>query len=168
MNLEEKYQHLKATPSDVNEHFDAIRACVTPGDVVVELGVREMVSTYALMANKPRQLISLDVVSPPEQNLVDAYYYAYHAGVNFQFVQGDSTYADIKYMDVLFIDTLHLYSHVVKELWRHAGRTRKYIIFHDSKIPEVRACIQDFLFNLDWKKKEEVRLGNGLFICERV
>ncbi len=168
MNLEEKYQELKAKPSDVNEHFETIQKYVSPGDLVVELGVRNCVSTYALMRNRPHAIMSVDVVVPPQEKLDEVATIAEEAGVEFQFYQSDSTYFNINPIDVLFIDTLHLYSHIVKELWRHSGRTRKYILFHDSHIPEVRACIQDFLQNLDWKFAEENIAGNGLVVVKRV
>lgn len=166
--LEEKYAELLGTPSDVNYHFETIRKYVAPGDRVVELGVRECVSTYALMINKPSALISVDIIEPSNENLDAVKAAAKEAGIDFRFYQGDSVYIDIKPIDILFLDTLHLYSQIVKELWRHSGRTSKYIIFHDSLIPEVRACIQDFLFNLDWKLVEENQEGTGLAIVERI
>ncbi len=168
MNLEEKYQLLKETPSDINTHFDTIRKYVEKCDCVVELGVREMVSTYALMANRPGALLSVDVVEPPKENLDEAERIAKEAGVVFKFFKEDSVYLDVKPIDVLFIDTLHLYSQIVKELWRHAPRVQKYIIFHDSHIPEVRACIQDFLFNQEWKLVEDRTTNTGLCVVKRI
>jgi len=168
MTLEEKYQELLKTPSDVNENFETIRKYVSPGDNVLELGVRECVSTYALLANKPSALMSVDIVRPPEHKLREVEQLATEAGVGFRFVQQDSVYLNKPGIDVLFIDTLHLYSHVVKELWRHAENTNKYIIFHDSFIIEVRACIQDFLFNLNWRVAEEDEHGNGLIVLKRI
>lgn len=166
--LEDKYQELLKTPSDVNFHFETIRKYVSPGDKVLELGVRECVSTYALMANRPGGLISVDIVRPKKKNLDQVKKAAKEAGVAFNFLKGDSIYIDLSPIDVLFIDTLHLYSHVVKELWRHSGRTNKYILFHDSLIFEVRACIQDFLFNRDWEFVEENPNGTGLTVLGRV
>lgn len=168
MNLEEKYQELLKLPSDVNEHFETIRKYVTQGDLVLELGVRDIVSTYALMANKPSGIISVDIAVPPPKKLEEAVQIAKEAGIKFRFYNADSVYVETEPFDVLFIDTLHLYSHIVKELWRHSENTRKYILFHDSHIPEVRACIQDFLFNLHWKFEEEVTTGNGLTVLKRV
>lgn len=166
--LEKKYEELLHKESDVNCHFETIRKYVKKGDLVVELGVRECVSTYALLINKPAALISVDIQDPPKENLEEVIKAAKESDIIFRFFKCDSVYADIVPVDVLFIDTLHLYSHIVKELWRHAERTRKYIIFHDSRIPEVRACIQDFLFNQNWKQEEENVEGNGLFVVKRV
>src|SRR4051812_45847999 len=120
MTIEEKYQQLLKTPSDINECFPLIRHSVEPGDRVIELGVRDCVSTWALLANLPRSLISVDVVRPPDKNLIEVGEAADREGVRFRFIQDDSTYVVFPDFDVLFVDTLHLYSHIVKELWRHA------------------------------------------------
>lgn len=168
MKIDDKYEELKNTPSDVNHQFENIRKCVTPGDYVVEFGVRECVSTWALLKSRPAGLISVDIVRPPEKNLAEVEAAAKEAGVNFRFIEGDSVYFDADPYDVLFVDTLHLYSQVVKELWRNCEKVRKYIIFHDSNIPEVRACIQDFLFNLNWSFVVENHEGTGLSIVKRI
>jgi len=167
--IEEKYQELLEKRSDVNKHFPTIRKYVAEGDTVLELGVRHMVSTWALLANKPSQLISVDVVAPPEDALREVKEATQKEGINFQFQQQDSTVVDLfPGVDVLFVDTLHLYSQVVKELWRHAHKTRKYIIFHDYHIPEVSAAIHDFLYNTDWEWAEINAEDSGLAVVKRV
>jgi hypothetical protein len=166
--IEEKYQELLNTPSDINEHFPLIRQSVEKGDRVVELGVRDCVSTWALLAGKPEALICCDVNLPPEKNLKEVEDVTKEAGIGFLFMQVDSTHLTVPMMDVLFIDTLHLYSHIVKELWRHSEHVEKRIIFHDIRIPEVRSCIQDFLFNTNWKYEAENLKGNGLAVLKRV
>lgn len=170
MNLsEQKYTELLNTPSDVNMHFPTIRKYVKEGDIVVELGVRHCVSTWALLVNKPRHLISVDIIRPPEENLLQVEEAAKEQGSSFNFILQDSTNIEIQpACDVLFVDTLHLYSHLTKELWRHAGRTKKFIIFHDYLIPEVGACIHDFLYNPDWEWQEINGEGTGLAVVKRV
>lgn len=166
--IEEKYQELLNTKSDVNAHFPLIRKSVEKGDTVVELGVRECVSTWALLAGEPAGMIGVDIVMPPQDKLDEVRKAVEAAGIGYLFAQGDSSYARFAPFDVLFIDTLHLYSHIVKELWRHSENVRKRIIFHDSNIPEVRACIQDFLFNLNWKFEAESSADTGLIVLKRI
>lgn len=168
MKIEDKYQELLKTPSDVNENFPMIRESIAAGDFVVELGVRNCISTWALLANKPKMLISIDVIQPDEKILTEVGKAAEAEGIEFFFAKGDSTQVLIEDIDVLFIDTLHLYSHIVKELWRHSGKVKKRIIFHDWKIPEVRSCIQDFLYNTDWELEKTSMGSNGLAVCKRV
>jgi hypothetical protein len=168
MTLEQKYEELLNKRSDVNRHFPLIRKSIETGDRVVELGVRNCVSTWALLANKPSFLISVDVELPSEAALQEVEEVAKEAGIEFKFFQGDSTHAIFPVIDVLFVDTLHLYSHVVKELFRHSEYVQKRIIFHDSKIPEVRSCIQDFLYNPNWIFEEECVEDTGLVVLKRV
>lgn len=166
--IEKKYKELCETPSDMFKHLPTIRKYVAEGDVVLELGVRYCVSTWALLANKPKTLISVDIVRPPEADLNEVIRAAEQIGTKFQFIQNDSTVIEMESpIDVLFVDTLHLYSHIVKELWRHAGNTKKYIIFHDYHIPEVSACIHDFLYNTEWEWAEINAEGTGLAVLRR-
>lgn len=168
MTIEQKYQELLLIPSDVNENFPLIRKSVEEGDFVVELGVRKCVSTWALLAGKPSRLYSVDVVQPDIELLNEIGVASEKEDIKFGFVLGDSTQVVIPGIDVLFVDTLHLYSHVVKELWRHSSVVRKRIIFHDWKIPEVRSCVQDFLYSPDWELEEISWGSNGLAVCKRV
>lgn len=168
MIIEDKYQELFKTPSDVNLLFPLIRSSVEEGDRVVELGVRNCVSTWALLAGKPGGLISVDVVRPPEKNLQEVLKATEEAGIAFSFYQNDSTMLVVEKIDVLYLDTLHLYSHIVKELWRHSEHVNKRIIFHDYLIPEVRSCIQDFLYNTNWELEKTSFECNGLAICKRI
>lgn len=166
---ETKYEELRNIPSDCNMHLETIRKYVSVGDLVVELGVRHVVSTWALLANKPKALVSVDIIRPPEDRLEEAVEAALEQGTKFEFIHQDSIVIDLASpIDVLFIDTLHLYSHIVKELWRHSHNVQKYIIFHDYLIPEVSACIHDFLYNTEWDWAEINGEGTGLAVLKRV
>ena len=35
-------------------------------------------------------------------------------------------------VDLLYIDTKHYYSHLIKELALHGDKAKKYIVFHDT------------------------------------
>jgi hypothetical protein len=166
--IEERYKELCEKKSDINLHLPTIRKYVTKGDVVIELGVRDCVSTWALLANKPRALASVDVVRPPEKNLKEVQLAAKKIGTDFRFELADSLNLEIQGVDVLFIDTTHTYSQLIKELWAHARNVKKYIILHDIEIPEMKACVTDFLYNTDWKVEEELKTHTGLMVLKRV
>lgn len=168
MTIEDKYQELLVKPSDINLCFPMIRGAVEKGDFVVELGVRNCVSTWALLAGKPSEIISVDVVQPKDDIINEVGQTAQKEGIDWSFCQADSTQIFFPAVDVLFIDTVHLYSHLVKELWRHSEVVKKRIILHDTKIPEVRSCVQDFLYNLHWDLEKENHDSNGLMVLKRV
>jgi len=166
--IEKKYEELCNIPSDISNHLPLIRKYVSEGDSVLEMGVRYCVSTWALLANKPRLMRSIDVVSPPAENLKEVEDAAKEAGIDYQFIQADSLQVGFESADVLFIDTLHFYSHLVKELWAHSPFTRKYIILHDSRMPEMWACITDFLYNRQWELVEQDTRDTGLCVLKRI
>jgi len=166
--IQEKYQELLTTSSDIQTHLQHIKETVQEGDTVVEMGVRDCVSTWALLAARPRQLTSIDVVLPKRENLEVVVNAAQEESIDFIFHVADSTHFIMEPVDILFIDTIHTYSQLVKELWRHAENTKKYIILHDANIPEMAACIQDFLYNPHWKLHKWVETQTGLAILKRV
>ena len=71
--------------------------------------------------------------------------------------------------DLLFIDTIHSYEQLSQELKLHSPHTTKYIIMHDTVIPEMQKAIREFLIaNPDWKPKEVFDNNNGLTVLQRI
>ena len=86
---------------------------------------------------------------------------------------------EIEPTDLLFIDTLHNYSQLKKELELHAGNVKKYIIFHDtvtygfvgeSGDPKgIAFAINEFLNeNPGWYVREQWMNNNGLLVVARL
>jgi hypothetical protein len=62
---------------------------------------------------------------------------AVHAGIDFSFVKGDSVRVSlIGGTDMLFIDTLHVYAQLKRELAAHHFFVRRYIVLHDTTVDE--------------------------------
>ena len=76
------------------------------------MGVRWVVSTYAFLSGKPKDLVSIDI--------------------NFEFKLSNTLELDIKPTDLLFIDTWHAYKQLKAELAHHHTKVRKYIVLHDT------------------------------------
>merc|ERR1712166_349565 len=60
-------------------------------------------------------------------------------------------------MGLLFIDTLHCYGQVKRELARHHSKVRQYIVLHDTEIYSSNSdCIEHtaYLTRLGWHKGE--------------
>ena len=51
--IENYYNNLVNTPSDINEHLPTLRKYAEECDHITEMGVRWIVSTYAFLAAKP-------------------------------------------------------------------------------------------------------------------
>lgn len=189
-----KYIELSKTPSDINEHLDTLKRYTIECEIVVEMGVRQIVSTWAFLAGQPKKLISLDLYNPNHfgGNLDEVYIAAKLAGIDFTFVEQDSLKYNIEYCDLLFLDTWHDFLQLKKELTRHHTKVGKYIILHDTvsyaTIDEKSAeemgetnqqetnlpkgllpAIDEFLFhNKNWILWERKPNNNGLTILKKI
>lgn len=179
-SLEEIYVEKCGIPSDINEHLPTLKKLGEECETITEMGVRWVVSTYALMSAKPKKLTSIDIV-PLEQygnNASDLEKLASENGVEFKFVLGDTTNIEIEETDLLFIDTWHVYEQVKKELELHANKVKKYIAFHDTvtfgehgeggKHRGLMPAINEFLDeNPEWYIYRVYNNNNGLLILKR-
>src|SRR3990167_1822198 len=162
--IEEKYKQLCETPSDINEHLPTLKKYASLCDTIIELGVRDIVSTYGLLAGHPLWVGSIDIISPIEV-LKEI---AKQEGIDWDFVKASSLDIRFRRTDLLFIDTIHSYEQLSQELKLHSPHTTKYIILHDTNFPEMKRAIDEFLVgNMDWKIKEVFENNNGLTILQR-
>lgn len=143
-NPADRYAFYQRNPSDIKEHLPELRE--RAHGTVLELGVREAVSTAALLtgvAEHGGHLYSVDVM--PECGR----YYAGHP--NWTFIHADSRdkaaiqsagVPDV--LDVLFIDTEHTYEQVLSELntWGDMVKPGGVILAHDTdSFPGVAQAI---------------------------
>jgi hypothetical protein len=191
--INKKYEEKINTYSDIYEHLPTLKKYSEECKTIVEMGVRTIVSTWAFLASKPRKLISLDLISPFlfGENISDVYDAASEAGIEFEFIESDSLTYEMPLSDLLFVDTIHTYLQLKKELNRHHKNTKKYIILHDTNIfgyvdeteyyygrgekkhtnlPEgLCAAIDEFLNeNREWVLWERRSNNNGLTILKRI
>lgn len=170
---------------DTAEHLPFLRALAErpiPRPVVVEMGVRGVVTTWAFLAARPAALVSVDLAWPPAAELDAARAAAVEAGVAFDFVLANTLDLEPIPCDVLFIDTLHTYAQLRAELDRHAGKVSRFIALHDTETygyrgedgtePGLRAAVQEFLeaFGEErpWRVVHDAPECNGLVVLERV
>jgi hypothetical protein len=138
------------------------------------MGVRWVVSTWALLAAKPKKLISYDINYHPNIEQVKAA----ETETDFTFIKADVLTVDIEPTDMLFIDTWHIARQLKEELRLHANKVRRYLVFHDTTTfgnrgedggdglwPVIDSFVND---NPDWVIKERLTNNNGLTILERV
>lgn len=159
-----------------NWHLPILRQYAEDCSHITELGVREVFSTWAFLAVKPRKLVSVDWNKPPceviKENLDQAIELSEEAGIDFEFITGDSLDIILEETDLLFIDTWHTYHQLLSELMLHSGKARKYILAHDTKpsaFPGMFAAVEDFLtVNPQWAIKENFDTQTGMTVLERV
>ena len=183
MVIDNVYGHLCVTPSDINEHLPTLKRYAEEVEHVTEMGVRWIVSTWAFLSGKPKKLISIDIKHPNKfgANLSVVEKAAKESNIDFSFIEGSTLEMQIEKTDLLFIDTLHTYTQLTKELELHSKNVNRYIALHDtttfslkdeqpqqsSKVG-LKLAISEFLEkNKDWKMIEEYTNNNGLTILER-
>lgn len=180
---------------DINEHLPTLRKYASQCEHVTEMGTRAAISTFALLIAKPKKVVSIDLnyhfFKPYEEEINN---FASQCGTEFQFIEGDVLKLDIEKTDMLFIDTLHTYNQLSKELRKHEMNVNKWIAFHDTitfgQVDEgfyqngsissevagdvihkrgLYTALIDFLDeNKNWKIKEHFTNNNGLTIIERI
>ena len=180
---------------DINEHLPTLRSYASKCEHVTEMGTRFAVSTHALIIGRPKKVVAIDLnrhFYQPYEKDVEAF--AKACEVEYQFIEGDVLKMDIEQTDMLFIDTLHTYNQLSKELRKHESKVNKWIVLHDTitfghrdedfyrngKINEeiskqeitkrgLYTALLDFLEeNKNWVIKEHFTNNNGLTIIERV
>lgn len=182
----EKYLNVSPTSGergcDISEHLPTLFRYATECKHITEMGVRYMVSLWALLKGKPTKLIAYDIASPSRFGETISIEEVKEAAklneTDFQFYIDNSLGVDIEETDLLFVDTLHNYTQLKYELKRHADKVRKYIILHDTvtygMVGEMfeerglRQAIYEFLSDRpEWSVKEHFENCNGLTILVR-
>jgi hypothetical protein len=179
MTLQEIYETKCTTPSDINEHLPVLKEYAEKCTHVTEFGVRDVVSTYALMNGKPKIMRSYDI-NPVENHGTSREFLTQLAldnGVNFKFEVGDTREIEIEETELLFIDTWHVYDQVKKELEIHSSKVSKYLVFHDTTTFGVNGengsiglwpAIEEFLANnSNWVIEKKLENNNGLTILTK-
>jgi predicted O-methyltransferase YrrM len=180
--IKKKLRQLAKSHGDINQHLYTLMGFAEGCDHITEMGVSEVVSTWALLAANPKKLISIDIKECPVEEASAA---AVEAGIDFQFIVQDTIdpWFSIEETDFLLIDTLHTYTQLKEELLKHGNKSRKYIAFHDTTtfgtvndggIVTVRkqglqpAIIEFLKTNPHWKIANIYEHNNGLTILERI
>ena len=130
MDIIERYNNLKNTASDINEHLGTLYDLVQNDGVqtIIEMGTRNGDSTTALLAGAymtDKKITCYDLYKSPVVSNFESF-------DNFNFITADTLKVSIGTADLLFIDTLHTYFQLYNELVRHSNSITTYIALHDT------------------------------------
>lgn len=136
-----KYAHAKLTPSDINEHIPVIYEYVKEAEHATELGVRNVVSSWAfLKAGVDRVAdgfkfvyVASDITKTTAAGELDDLDLAC-LPIDYSFMEGDDLVIQPWDTDVLLIDTWHTYRQLAAELPRWAPHVKQYILLHDTEL----------------------------------
>ena len=175
MDFEQLYQEACAKETDIFEHLPVLSDLTSQCKHVTELGVGWAQSTRAFLRHDV-ELHSYELMPQPgiEQFFADAK----AAGRNVTLHIDDTRKVEIAPTELLFVDSLHIYEQVQKELELHADKTSKYLVFHDTTAYADRgefggrgiwAAIQEFMdTHPEWELLERRTNNNGLTTLKRV
>lgn len=169
------YKQLCETPSDINENLPVLKALTEECETVCEMGVRYCVSTFAFIEGNPKKLTSIDIVHPRTyvhqggpQSFDKVVALCKERGIDFEFIESSTLDITIKPVDLLFIDTLHTYEQLSKELALHGNKAKKYLVFHDTvSCPELMPAIEEFMAKGKFKLHAHHTNNNGLLVLKR-
>jgi cephalosporin hydroxylase len=193
--IEELYKGYKSKPivyksKDIYEHLPVIRKYASEVGHVTEMGVRWGASTIAIGVANPKKMISYDITKTYDMLKVVSLLEA--SEIDFSFILGDTLNIEIEETQMLFIDTLHTYNQLSKELELHEGKVTNYIILHDTEsfgrkdesiyshasqtLKEMKkgkvglmTAVEDFLeVNKSWVIEKHYKNNNGLTVLARI
>ena len=175
--LEEKFNYHKSDKNnDMWYHFDMLRGIAVDSNIIMELGTRGIVSTWAFLAGmgqkqerviqitedrkklitQPSQALwSYDINHPKEYgaNVEEVEEIAEENDIQWKFIQEDTLKVNLPPCDAIFFDTDHTYKQLSQELKLHGNKARKYLVFHDTTkfATELVPAINEFLEeNEEW------------------
>jgi hypothetical protein len=138
--MDSKYHTLCQTRSDINEHLPTLCAYARECESIIELGVRGVISSWALVKGllengKDVKKILLNDIEPCDINeLMEV---TKGMGVHISHEWKNDLELDIQEnVDLTFIDTWHVYAQLKRELEKFSKVTNKYIIMHDTTVDE--------------------------------
>lgn len=175
MRVDYEYERRCRLPSDIQNHLPRLRDYASRVESIVEMGVYQANSTWALLAGRPKRIVSHDLWPYIDVEATTAA--AREAGVDWSFVQGSVLNGRINACDLLFIDTWHHYHQLRAEFELHAPSVRRYMILHDTETnkhqgsgghPGMWRAIEELLAVGDWQVVKHYPDSNGLTILGRV
>jgi hypothetical protein len=175
MDFEKEYQDACIRVTDIHEHLPVLSDLTSQCNHVTELGVGWAQSTRAFLRHDV-ELHSYEY--SPQPGIVDFFVQARNAGRNVTLHIADTRNIQIEETDLMLVDSLHVYEQVQKELELHAGKVKKYLLFHDTTLFADRGefggkgiwqAIQEFMdSHPEWQLIERRTNNNGLTILKRV
>lgn len=201
--LENFYDACCKRIDDIHEHLPTLKKYASECNTIAEFGVRGGDSSSALLLglkenanNVKKAYFGVDINPCPITATMNTF--ATDNQIEYTFIQCDSASVTIPDVDLLFIDSWHIYGHLIRELNNSCDKVAKYILMHDTTVDEwdgesIRCgwdinsqakksgypkeeiakglwpAIEDFLAaHSEWKLKERFTNNNGLTILERV
>ena len=151
---------------------DVFDRYVRPDDEVAEFGVQKCV-TSVLLLQRCKHLWSWEISKARKAQQKHAMALA---GGRWTLTYGDSRKSDLPEVDVLFIDSDHVYECTKAELAHAAPKVRRYIIIHDTTLhwwvghkgaQGIGQSVREFIDRGEWREVERLWPAPGVVVLGR-
>jgi hypothetical protein len=123
---------------DICEHMPTLYTHALDCETIVECGVRFVVSSYAFaraLKGRKGKLYMNDIeMSSNVSSFLES---SRKEGIDSEFIPGSDLECPLIKTDMLFIDTMHVYGQLKRELNRWNSSVSKYIIMHDTEVDGI-------------------------------
>lgn len=149
-DIANKFNKLCKKNSDINEHLPTLYNYASKCESIIELGVRDTVSSYAfvyglLNNNSSNKKLLLNDINPCEIHELLQLTNNLKIDIKYEWINDLDLEIKENY-DLTFIDTWHVYGQLKRELEKFSKVTNKYIIMHDTTVDDykgetIRMCM---------------------------
>lgn len=169
----------KAETSDIVLHLPILEYYASLCSHVTEFGVRTAQSTLALIYGCGKEIHSYDIDRSPMARLLKNISLPCR---HWEFHRADTGVAEtnVKPTEFLFVDTLHTYEHVKKELDLWGCKVSRFMAFHDTytcgdldksgpdkEVKGINDAISEFMKENTWTTVYKTDCCNGLWIIKK-
>jgi len=170
------FSGVRRPTSNIVAHMPFLEFMASQCGHVTEFGVRDGFSTCALLSGCRGKLVTYDIQRYPVVDVLEQLELPCAWEFHERSTVDDSLV--IEPTDLLFVDTMHTYDQAIRELALHAGKARRYIVFHDTYTFGRRGnvkgseglmiAINEFAeANPDWRIAYHVNFNHGLTMLAR-
>jgi len=149
---------------------DEIRKRLDGCDSYTEFGINQGATLAAAMLENPLTVRAYDIKFGWYTQAADLFErYAAEYEIHYGATEISTLDCVIDPVDVLYIDTLHEYEHLTKELARHGDKANRFIIFHDTFAQSglKRAVHQYVKTHKEWSIVTECDVSVGFMTIEK-
>ena len=135
-----------------------------------ELGVNQGATLAAAMIENPKKVRAYDIKLGPYNHAKHLFeQYAVDNSIDYGILECDTLACTLDPVDMLYIDTLHRYDHLTKELALHGDKANKYIIFHDTAAQAgLKQAVEEFVNKNDhWNIIADCKINVGFMTIKR-
>lgn len=149
---------------------DEIRGRLKKCKDYVEFGVRQGTTLAAAILEHPKKVTAYDINLEwynKAKELFETYTSSHE--IKYSIYEANTLDITIPMVDLLYIDSTHMYKHLVKELNFHGNNVKKYIICHDTfSRPNLKKAIVEYIKdNKEWHIVTECTINVGFITIEK-